>query len=213
MGDLGWVRRLFSPQTVEDRVVSSEGFADEYAGWYDIGSTKMMPAQTWDPGCVPIPMTMLVFHDSCVHDWWELHNYNAHPGFGLADLPHGLGTTGCGRPELKASMDALYGCPPNVFPFGKQYGWADLATRKSYSYLVRLEDAAVQGALREALPVSRLHRQIGPCELASFRFLSEDRAVQATTFSDGTRVVANLSEHEGEAPEVGSLPPHSWRRL
>ncbi|KPK63518.1 MAG: hypothetical protein AMK73_05125 [Planctomycetes bacterium SM23_32] len=213
LGDMEWTRRLFSPETVGNRIVSSEGFNDYYAGWYDIGSTKMMPPMPWDPACAPVPMTMLVFHDSCIHDWWELHNYNAHDGFGLSGLPHGIGTTGSGRPELKASMDALYGCPPNLFPFGKQYAWADFAARKSYSYTVRLDDPTVQTALQAALPVARLHKTTGVCELASFEFLSDDRAVQATEFSDGTRIVANLAEHEAEVPDMGALPPHSWRRL
>jgi len=213
LADMEWTRRLFSPETVGNRAVSSEGFNDYYAGWYDIGSTKMMPPRVWQAGCVPIPMTMLVFHDSCIHDWWELHNYNAHGGFGLSELPHGLGTTGCGQAELKAAMDALYGCPPNVFPFGKQYGWADLASRRSFSYIVDPADSEVQAALRAALPVARLHGDIGMQEMASFEFLSEDRAVQCTTFSDGTRIVANLGGHEAEAPGIGVLPPRSWRRL
>ncbi len=50
-------------------------------------------------------------------------------------------------------------------------------------------------------------------ELVSFDFLSEDRAVQTTSFSDGIRIVANLAEREAEAPGLGALPPHSWRRL
>ncbi len=211
-GDMESTRHLFSPETVGNRIVSSEGFNDYYAGWYDIGSTKIMPPETWDPGCVPIPMTMLVFHDCCVHDWWELHNYNDHPGFGLAAAPHGLGTTGCGLPELKAAMDSLYACPPNVFPFGKQYGWVDAALGETYSYRVNLNDDSVQAALRAALPVARLHKEIGMLEMVDFEFVSDDRAVQATTFSDGTRIVANLSERDAEAPDIGLLPAHSWQR-
>ncbi len=213
LADLEWTRRLFSRETVGNRVVSSEGFADHYAPYYDVGSTKIMPPRAWDAACVPVPMTMLVLHDSCIHDWWEVHNYNAHPGFGTADAPHGLGTTGCGRPELKASIDALYGCPPNLFPFGKQYTWVNIETRETRSYLVRLEDDATQAAIRAALPVCRLHKRIGMCEMVSFEFLSEDRALQATAFSDGTRVVANLGEREAEAPGVGRLGPHSWREM
>jgi hypothetical protein len=213
LSDLEWTRRLFSPETVGNRVVSSEGFADHYATCYDIGTTKMMPPRPWNPASAPIPMTMLVLHDSCVHDWWELHNYNAHVGFGLSDLPHGLGTVGSGQPELKAAIDALCGCPPSLFPFGKQYSWVDIETRQTYSYLVRLEDAPVQAAIRAALPVTRLHKKIGLCELVSFEFLSEDRAVQATTFSDGTRVIANLGDREAEAAGHGVIPPHSWREL
>jgi hypothetical protein len=211
--DMEWTRRLFSAETVGNRAVSSEGFNDYHAGWYDIGSTKVMPPRPWNTACVPVPMTMLVFHDSCIHDWWELHNYNAHPGFGLSGLPHGLGTQGCGQPELKASLDALYGCPPSLFPFGKQYSWVDIETRQTYSYLVRLEDAPVQAGIRAALPVTRLHKKIGLCELVSLEFLSEDRAVQATAFSDGTRVIANLGDREAEAAGCGVLRPHSWREL
>ena len=37
--------------------------------------------------------------------------------------------------------------------------------------------------------------------------------LQATTFAGGTRVIANLSEHEADASDVGVLPAHSWRRL
>jgi hypothetical protein len=194
-------------------VVSSEGFADQYASQYDVGSTKMMPPTEWDAACVPVPMTMLVLHDSCIHDWWEVHNYNAHGGFGLSEVQHGIGTTGCGRPELKAAMDALYGCPPNLFPFGKQYRWVNFETRETASYLVRLEDETTQAAIRAALPVSRLHKRIGMCELVSFEFLSEDRAVQVSTFSDGTRVVSNLGERETEAPGVGRLGGHSWQEM
>jgi len=210
LGDMDWTRRLFSAETVGNRIVSSEGFNDHYAGWYDIGSTKMMPPRRWDTGCVPIPMTMLVFHDSCVHDWWELHNYNAHPGFGLADVKHGIGTVGCGEPQLKASMDALYGCPPNLFPFGKQYGWVDAVLGKTYSYRVSLDDESVQEALAAALPVAQLHKDIGMEEMVSFEFLSEDRAVQATTFADGTRVIANLAERSADVEGVGTIAPQSW---
>ena len=210
--DLEWTQRLFSPETVGQRIVSSEGFVDHYAGHYDIGTTKMLPAADLSTAAaVPVPMTALVFHDSCVHDWWELHNYNAVDGFPLRDLPHGWGRVGSGEPHLKACLDALYGCPPNLFPFGRQYGWVDMETRQTYSFTVRLGDAAVQEALDVALPVARLHARTGPCELTDFRLLSDDGSLQATTFGDGTRVVANLSTEE--RPVVGSKPleGQSWR--
>jgi hypothetical protein len=211
IADVNWVRTLFSEATVGNRVVSSEGFGDHYAAWYDIGTTKLMPSAAERPSAVPVPMTMLVFHDSCIHDWWEVHNYNEHEGFPISELPHGVGRTGCGLPRLKAAQDALAGCPPNVFPFGRQYRWTDFAKRQTASYVIRLEDAAVQEALAAALPVTRLHRRIGMCELLSLEFLSEDRLVQASAFSDGTRVVANLSPRPQEVPRLGLLGPHSWR--
>ena len=211
IGDVGFVRELFSRETVGNRVVSSEGFGDHYAGWYDIGTTKVMPMGGKRPRATPIPMTLLVFHDSCIQDWWEVHNYNAHRGFPITELPHELGRTGSGLPRLKAALDALYGCPPNLFPFGRQYSWTNFAKRESYSYAVRLEDEPVQEAMVAALPVARLHKKIGRCELVSFDTLSEDRLVQVTEFSDGTRVVSNLSDRPQEAGEDGQLPGHAWR--
>lgn len=211
IGDVNFVRELFSRQTVGNRVVSSEGFGDHYAAWYDIGTTKLMPIGGERPLATPIPMTMLVFHDSCIHDWWEVHNYNAHVGFPVTHLPHGLGRTGSGLPRLKAALDALYGCPPNLFPFGRQYSWSNFARRESYSYAVRLEDEPVQEAIAAALPVAKLHKKIGMCELVCFELLSEDGLVQATRFSDGTRVVANLSDRPQEVPGCDRLSEHRWR--
>jgi hypothetical protein len=207
--DMAWTRTLLSAETVGNRIVSSEGFCDYHTPAYDVGSTKLLPLE--GSSCTPIPMTMLVFHDSCVHDWWELHNYNANVGFPLQELPDGLGRVGSGEPQLKAAMDALYGCPPNLFPFGRQYGWVDAARGQTYSFLVRLEDPSVQEAIRAALPVARLHAKIGMCEMASLAFLSDDRLVQATTFSDGTRVTANLSNEPRHVHDLGLLPAHSWR--
>jgi hypothetical protein len=209
--DVENIRELFSPQTVGNRVVSSEGFGDHYAAWYDVGSTKLMPSAGPDAVAVPVPMTMLVFHDSCIHDWWEVNNYNAHKGFPIEVLPHGLGRVGSGLPRLKAALDALQGCPPNLFPFGRQYGWADRARCETYSYEVRLDDPPVSEAIESALPVARLHRRVGMSELVSFEMLSEDRLVQATLFSDGTRVVANLSDRPQGCRGHGLLPGHSWR--
>jgi len=211
-GDLEWTQQLFSAGTVGQRLVSSEGFVDHYAGHYDIGATKMLPAADLDTAtAVPVPMTLLVFHDSCIHDWWELHNYNAVDGFPLSDLPHGWGRAGSGEPHLKACLDALYGCPPNVFPFGRQYGWIDIESRQTYSFTVRLEDAAVQEALDAALPVARLHGRTGPCELIDFRLLNESGSLQQTTFGDGTTVTANLSALEQQSGAGAPLGSHSWR--
>ncbi len=208
-GDLEFTRQLLSPDTNGNRIVSSEGFADHYAGVYDIGSTKILPA--WgDVSFIPVPMTMLVFHDSCVHDWWEVHNYNQHPGF-AEPVNHRVGVNCCGHAETKAAMDALYGCPPNLFPFGKQYAWADIQTRKTYSYIVRIDDDQVHRAIQAALPVARLHKQIGRLELVSFEAVTEDYAVQTTVFADGMRIVANVSDQDRQTDALGLVPANSWR--
>ena len=108
-------------------------------------------------------------------------------------------------------MDALYGCPPNVFPFGQQYRYIAGRGRETESYTVRFEDAAVQEALTAALPVSKLHRRIGKLEMLSHEILSEDGGVQATTFSDGTRVIANFSDESRTVKDVDKIEAKSWK--
>ena len=205
--DYSFLRELLGPSTNGNRIVSSEGFNDALAAAYDIGTTKLLPA--WgDAAFWTVPMTLLVYHDSIVHDWWELHGYNAHAGW---DHRSRFGRKVDGFPRDKAAMDALYGCPPNVFPFGRQYQWVDFEARTTRSYSVRFEDAAVQEALAAALPVARLHRRVGRLELVSHEFLSEDGAAQATAFADGTRVVANFADEDRGVDGVGRMAARSWR--
>lgn len=206
--DVPLLRELLSAETVGNRVVCSEGFRDILTPAYDIGTTKLPPAfgsaEYWT-----VPMTLLVYHDSAIHDWWEMHSYNAHAS-GAFNFPTRFGLKQAGLPRHKAALDALYGCPPNVFPFGRQYRWVDFDARRTESYRVRLEDAAVRDALAAALPVAHLHRRIGKLELVAHEFLSADGALQATIFGDGTRVVANLSAEVREAPD-GLIPALTWR--
>lgn len=211
--DLAWVQRLFSHATVGNRVVSSEGFGDHYAPYYDVGTTKAMPADPaeHENAAIVVPMTSLVLHDSCLHDWWEVHNYNANPGFGPGPIPHDLALGGSGRPRLKAAIDALHGYPPNVFPFGRQYAWIDIEKRTTYSFVVQIDDEPVRAALAAALPVAKLHRRIGRHAMTDFQLLSDDGRVQTTTFADGTRVVANFGNQPAEIDGWGRLEGESWR--
>ncbi len=204
-------RQLMSPGTVGDRVVSSEGFSDAFCCEYDIGTTKLMPVQDGDGSKMPVPMTMLVFHDCCVHDWWELQNYNALAEWPLWKTPIGTGIHGTGLPRLKAAIDALYACPPNLFPFGKQYGWVDNPGGATKPFTVRLEDRPVREAMAAALPVAKLHGRLGMLDLEEFGLLSDDRYVQTSRFSDGTRIIANLSDKPAEIDGVGMVSGHSWR--
>ena len=45
-------------------------------------------------------------------------------------LPFGRKVDGFARE--KAAMDALYGSPPSVFPFGRQYTWVDKQARTTH---------------------------------------------------------------------------------
>ena len=202
-------RELLGPTTNGNRAVSSEGFCDRLTTSYDVGSTKVFP-QSGNAPFIPIPMTMLVFHDSTVHDWWELHNYNANKGF-EGDHDVQVGFVGSGKPEKKAAMDALYGCPPNLFPFGKQYGWTNIEKRETFSYIVKLEDDEVQRSIKAAIPVAKLHKKIGMLELNSFEFVTDDYAVQKTLFSDGTQIVANISDTDKMTEKYGMIKADSWQ--
>ncbi len=200
---------LLGPAVNGNRIVSSEGFHEYLTRFYDIGSNKYLPVWGLSASCIPVPLTDLVFHDSMVHNHWELHSYNATPHFGGLSPDGGL-QMGAGLPEKKAALDALYGAPPLVFPFGRQYAWIDISTRKTFSFEIHLADDEVQRALAAALPVTRLHRRIGRSELISFESLSDDYALQTTTFADGTRVFANISDQTRETPDGSCLEPDSW---
>jgi hypothetical protein len=111
------------------------------------------------------------------------------------------------------------GCPPNAFPFGAQYGYSGQGT-DTFLYKYRFDDPEVQIALKEALPVSKLHKQIGKQEMVHFKILSEDGYVQESAFADGTHVTANFSldfvgsekgiDHK-IVPGAGVLRPEGWR--
>jgi hypothetical protein len=210
-----WVRRVFRLDQQAGRIVSSENFNDAFALEYDLGSVKAWPQYGHWPYW-PAPLTSLVYHDSLIHSWWELHSYN-NAWAGRTTWPRFF-EYGGGRPKLQAALDALMGCPPDVFPFGAQYGYTGRG-KETFLFKFRFEDPEVQIALREALPVAKLHQKIGKLEMVHFKFLSADGYVQETAFSDGTRVVANFSrDMAGNAPGVepsmlkgvGWLGPESW---
>jgi hypothetical protein len=213
-----WVRQTFLADQGVGRVVSSENFNDAYSLEMDIGSVKAWPQYGPWPFW-PIPLTMLVYHDSMIHSWWEVHSYN-NPWSGRTFWPGRLFEYGGGRPHLMAALDALMGCPPDVFPFGAQYGYSGWG-RETFLYRFRFEDPEVQIALRAALPVARLHRRIGKQEMVHFKILSEDGYIQESAFTDGTHIVANFSRdvagpapggfYRGEPHVSSSLMPESWQ--
>lgn len=215
--DRQWVREAFLVDQHAGRMVSSESFNDAYSLEVDFGSVKAFPLYGPWPFW-PVPLTMLVYHDSLIHSWYELHSYN-NAWRGRTTWPGGFFEYGGGRPRLMAALDALMGCPPDVFPFGAQYGYSGKGA-ETFLYKYRFEDPEVQIALKEALPVARLHEQIGKQEMVHFKVLSEDGYVQESAFADGTRVVANFSldfvgsekgiDHKVVAG-AGVLPPEGWR--
>ncbi len=210
------LKKVFRAGQSKGMAISSEGFSDAFSNELDFGSVKAWPQYGYFPFW-PIPLTMLIYHDSMIHSWWELHSYNV-PWRSKTRWLENF-EYGGGKPRLMAAMDALYGCPPDVFPFGAQYGYTGRGT-ETYIYKYRFEDPEVQVALKEALPVANLHRKIGKLEMINFRFLSDDGCVQETTFSDGTKIIANFGKdvYGNEKgidhiviDEVDSILPESWR--
>jgi hypothetical protein len=215
--DREWIRRAFLADQQRGLMVSSENFNDAYARELDFGSVKAWPQYGPWPFW-PVPLSMLVYHDSMVHSWWEIHNYN-NPWRGRTTMLDGLFEYGGGRPRLMAAMDALMGCPPDVFPFGAQYGYSGHG-KETFLYKYRFEDPEVQVALQAALPVARLHQRIGKQEMVHFNFLSDDGYVQESAFADGTHLVANFSrDFAGSLPGIDHkvipgierLPPEGWQ--
>lgn len=208
--DLSWLRRtLVAGQGSGSRAVSSENFNDLFSLEYDIGSVKAWPQ--FGPWVFwPVPLTGLVYHDSIIHSWWEMHSYNNQWSAASVGRPN-LFEYGGGRPDLQSAADALMGCPPDVFPFGAQYTWTGRG-KETFAFRYRFEDPAVQIALAKALPVAQLHRRIGKLEMTGFEIVSEDGWVQRSAFADGTSVVANFGcgkywDDADTAPIAGQ----SWR--
>ena len=185
--------------------ISSECFNDLFSMEYDMGSCKAFPQ--YGPWIFwPVPLTSLVYHDSMMHTWYEIHNYNA------SQLSRAVGPNlfeyGGGRPDSQSALDALTGSPPDVFPFGTQYGWTGRGA-ETFAYRFRFEDPLVQYALEKAMPVAKLHRKIGMLEMVDYEILSEDGWVQRSAFADGTEVIANFgvnlrNDIEGVQPLLGN---------
>ena len=207
--DLQWVRevmRIGRGSGQNPRILSAEGFCDLFSLDYDIGSVKAWP-QYGPWSFWPVPLTGLVYHDSILQSWWEVHNYNND----YFNTSHDHYEYGGGRADMQSAMDALYGAPPDVFPFGAQYGWTGKGS-ETFTFRYRLEDECVQYALKKALPVARLHKKIGKLEMTDFEFLHDKGWIQRTTFADGTKVYANFSNMiMRNLPEVDVLRPCEWK--
>ncbi len=210
--DAVWRRKVLATATRRGLVVSSEGFWGSAAPDYDIGSVKI-PTPVHDDWYT-VPMTALVYHDSLVHDWWEVDNYNnphhrSQGGRGERYFP-----LGGGWQRLQAAQDALAGQPPNVMPFGSQYAFVGGQMSKGTElYRYTLDSPEVKEALALALPVARLHGRVGRVAMVGHETLAADGSLQATTFADGTRVAANYSKEPREVPGFGLVEGEGWKAV
>lgn len=209
--DALWRRNVLETACARGNVVSSEGFWGYATPSYDIGSVKIATALHGD--WFTIPLTSLVYHDSCIHDWWEVDNYNnarhrSQGGRGQKHFPLGGGFM-----EQQAAQDALAGWPPNVMPFGAQYQYVEGHAPETELYRFDLETPEVETALKLAIPVARLHGRIGKLACVDHKIHSPDGAIQSTTFADGTSVCANFGTAAVELPDFDRLVPQSWKSI
>ncbi len=209
--DALWRRKILETGAARGCVISSEGFWGFATPSYDIGSVKIpVPVHAdW----YTVPMTSLVYHDSCVHDWWEVDNYNNPHHHNQGDRDKAYFPIGGGFQALQACQDALAGFPPNVMPFGSQYAFVAGRMPATELYRYTLDSPEVIEALRLALPVARLHSRIGKLACVKHETLAADGSVQATTYADGTRVVANYSNEPYLVPGAGPLDSTSWQAV
>ena len=208
--DIANRREMLDYAAAKGLIVSSEGFWGRMTPSYDLGSCKFAHVLGGEEYCV-VPMTMLVYHDCAWHTWWEVDNYNNYEH--RSQFARGQTQRlpwGGGHARLQAAIDACLGTPPDIFPFGLQYGFVPHSQPQTYSYRFRLEDVLVQEAIEYAKPVMALNRRVGKLELVEHKLHRLDGAVQESVFADGTRVVANFANVPLEAPEVGLLEPESW---
>lgn len=120
------------------------------------------------------PLWELVFHDCVVSTWY------------WGDSNDFLLTA---APELTTKKDAfnvLYGTIPIL--------WANSKTGGSGPNEPGSWEVAQEIFLRTYRNVCKLHEAIAGTEMLSHEFLTRDRNVQRTRFSDGTQVVVNFGE-------------------
>jgi hypothetical protein len=120
-----------------------------------------------------VPLWELVFHDCILSTWY----WGDSSDFLIEAAP-----------EVTAKKDAfniLYGTMPMMWA-NNEGSW--------------VKDREV--FLRTYRNVCKLHEALAPTEMVIHEFVTPDRAVQRTRFSDGTLVVVNFGEREYEA-QVG----------
>lgn len=207
--DALWRRKTLESAARRGLAVSSEGFWGYATPSYDIGSVKIPRAihADWHT----IPLTSLVYHDSCIHDWWEVDNYNNPHHQSQFGRDRHYFPMGGGVQEHQSLQDALAGWPPNVMPFGVQYQFVNGVGPATELYAYHLDMPEVRRALDLALPVARLHSRVGRIACVDHRILAADGTVQTTTFADGTRVFVNFGDQAVDVPEAGPLAPLTWK--
>jgi len=175
-------------------VVAGEGCKDWAIPHSDAASNKRPAAWGADAAYWSVPLQQLAFHDAIVSMWWEVNGYDC-PEFGG------------GKVAEQALTDTLYGDPPLIFPVGGQKTGGSGENLKITYFEHNLDMPLCRQAAERAVEVARLHGRVGTEEMTGHEFLTEDGAVQETSFAGGTRVVANFGAEPYSLPGGRTVPP------
>jgi arylsulfatase A-like enzyme len=135
---------------------------EQFAGPY--GADTWENYERWGIGhAYRVPLWELVFHDCVVSTWY------------WGDASDWLLQVDKANAAKKDAFNILYGTIPLLW-VNRQGAWQ--ADRELF--------------LRTCRNTSRLHQAVAQAEMLSHAFLTPDRAVQQTRFSDGTEVVVNF---------------------
>jgi hypothetical protein len=203
--------RLDIAQHYRDRgkVIVSEGLRDWAIRTVDMGTGKAFtPLDPGDRRVWIVPLSDLVYHDSCPRISWEHHPYDddrcVHSLFQKRFHPFGGYLT-----------DLLTCSPPVLFPEGMLYEFAhrevaredgemewEIVWDKAAVYRKRFTDHTTQEALPKALHVCRLHERHGAARMTSHRFLDDSyRCVQESEFASGLHVIVNFGDEPYALPD------------
>jgi hypothetical protein len=121
-----------------------------------------------------VPLWELVFHDCIATTWY----WGDSSDFLLVAAPEVT--------PRKDAFNILYGSMPMMWA-NKEGSWVN--DREMF--------------LRTCRNTSKVHEAVATAEMTSHEFVTQDRAVQRTRFSDGTEVVVNFGEQPYEAKVGG----------
>jgi len=199
------------------KVIVSESLRDWSIQAVDLGTSKSFcPLDVRDRRVWIVPLSDLVYHDSCVRVSWEHHPYDddrcVHSLFEKRFHPFG------------AHLTNLLTCsPPVLFPEGMLYEYEhrevvrddgetewEVVWDRATPYCKRFTDEATQEALPKALEACRLHERHGAARMLSHRFPDAGyRYLQESEFASGLHVTVNFGDEAYTLPDGRTVPPRA----
>jgi len=208
-GDVRLRRDIALHYRRQGKVICAESMRDWANDICDIGTSRLFVPRFGprtgfaggDDRVWTVPLSDLVYHDSCIRTTWEHWYYNDNHSIYDYDP-----TTW--HPFATPLMDLLTASPPVLFPEGKMYFYVlekitapdgrvahKIHWDKPLLYRNRFDNPSLQAALPVALRVCRLNLRHGTARMLSHRYLdASSPLVQETTFGTGLRVVANFGD-------------------